>query len=287
MVTSAIGSLLLTFDLFPLSGLQSNPIVFSVFSLFLFSLGLLFQGASIWSSCQFTKNKVLAHTPLTPCYPLCFRCELVLVPPIFVGQSGQSLCSKCHDHLTGEDGQFFRNSTLEHILQSANTNCPFFVSGCPFSSDGNEMVQHSFSCRFRPHFCPFCSVLSKTTQDLVKHLREKHDIITQSGHTISIDVAQENTHWSWTVRENGAYFLLRIDFSDGILKVAAADLSRFHAHLLTCSIEGETSVRFTIPCQDASSGLSQHDGVWLPLHPNASQNANNVVIKLDFRKDHQ
>lgn len=117
--------------------------------------------------------------------PECPVCLETMTIPVFLCQSGHSLCNSCTLTLCPPSCPMcrqpmtqMRNRSLEELINKAKSPCPNQSSGCVFSLPGAAMADHLKECLFRPRECPH-AVFGKCSwtgelKKMMDHFKEKH-----------------------------------------------------------------------------------------------------------------
>ncbi|XP_063389167.1 E3 ubiquitin-protein ligase SIAH1-like [Cydia fagiglandana] len=117
--------------------------------------------------------------------PECPICLDTMTIPVFLCQSGHSLCNSCTLALCPPSCPIcrqpmtqMRNRSLEELINKAKSPCPNQSAGCVFSLPGPAMADHLKECLFRPRECPHavfgrCS-WNGDVRKMMEHFKEKH-----------------------------------------------------------------------------------------------------------------
>ncbi|CAH2037746.1 unnamed protein product, partial [Iphiclides podalirius] len=116
----------------------------------------------------------------------CPVCMEAMSAPIFLCQSGHSLCHSCTKVLCPpncpicrEPMTQMRNWKLEEIIAKANVPCPNKLHGCKYVMPSQNMENHLKECIFRVMVCPLGAVFGKCSwtgnlKEMMDHFKERH-----------------------------------------------------------------------------------------------------------------
>jgi E3 ubiquitin-protein ligase SIAH1 len=115
----------------------------------------------------------------------CPVCMNYMAPPIWMCESGHSICESCRPKLNAcptcrQPFLSVRNKALENLSQLAKFPCPYKSYGCELVFAQEEVTEHQILCPFRSYDCPLSKaegimcLWSGILPDMKEHIKAHH-----------------------------------------------------------------------------------------------------------------
>ncbi|XP_073948566.1 E3 ubiquitin-protein ligase SIAH1-like [Choristoneura fumiferana] len=145
-------------------------------------------------------HKMAKKMPPAVTFPKCPVCQRVMAPPIYICQTGHSVCGACTEQLRPPNCPVcqqpmtqMRNRSLEDFINKAKVPCPHRGTGCQLTPEYATVGDHAQECFYRTAECPFAAGLGKCSwtgvhNHVTEHVKEMHTSMFTEGLEAEIEM---------------------------------------------------------------------------------------------------